>query len=287
MKPKLVALILVVITGLFITPIVHICVRFHLFPWSVLGVLGIWWFVVVIVTLCLGWLYPIWYVRLYTGFCLFWIFFCYLIWGAPGLGSPLFEMSVFTGVLGPPTVLAPLIPLWYWLYRGKQKKSEVVTWELQDQLKELNEQVGKEVITLEEFEQKKKKMMSKEVLDILKVTRWKVYDKLHELLFITPDRVLVARLANSHMATGTITNFGDIIGELVLSFAIPNSEITKVELKKRPSAHLMIDLNIITDKKKCKWLFHSPDIEKKKDVEFESYENMFRSVFGDKLSVKK
>ncbi len=88
------------------------------------------------------------------------------------------------------------------------------------------------------------------------------------------------------------------------NFDIPNSEITKVELKKSwggqdavyPQGALRerntvkskkslewVDLSIITGEKKYKC--NALDIPKRKDVKFEDYENILRRVFGDKLSV--
>ena len=68
-------------------------------------------------------------------------------------------------------------------------------------------------------------------------------------------------------------------------FVIPTSEIREVELKKRPSVHLLCDLKIITYGKH-EWCVEGL-IPEKKDVKLEDYENMLRPVFGDKLSVKK
>lgn len=42
-----------------------------------------------------------------------------------------------------------------------KKRMEAVAWELEDQLKELKEQLGRSVITQEEYEQKKKKLLEK------------------------------------------------------------------------------------------------------------------------------
>lgn len=60
----------------------------------------------------------------------------------------------------------PLIPIWYWGYKKhrkeeEQKGMEAVVWELEDQLKELKEQLSRRVITQEEYEQKKKKLLEK------------------------------------------------------------------------------------------------------------------------------
>ena len=118
MKFTLIALILVVIVAIVITPIVDICVTIHLLPVDVFMALLVWWFFAVVVTLSFGGLYPEWYVKLYAVFCVFWIYFCFLVWG----GAFRIEWNVHTGALGYPAVLAPLIPLWYlWYKRGWNK----------------------------------------------------------------------------------------------------------------------------------------------------------------------
>jgi hypothetical protein len=74
------------------------------------------------------------------------------------------------------------------------------------------------------------------------------------------------------------------------NFAIPYSEITKVELEKKWNG---TKLDIITNKKKHKWNVHgiipekSPNFPLHRSWKLEDYENMLRPVFGDKLSVKK
>lgn len=63
------------------------------------------------------------------------------------------------------------------------------------------------------------------------------------------------------------------------NFAIPKSDITKVELKSRMRAKV---INIITNKKKHNWYLFL-----KKGVKLEDYENIIRQAFPNKLSVKK
>ena len=56
--------------------------------------------------------------------------------------------------------LPPLIPLWYLRKKEEERKrKEAVVWELEDQLKELKEQLDRGVITQEEYEQKKKQLL--------------------------------------------------------------------------------------------------------------------------------
>lgn len=60
----------------------------------------------------------------------------------------------------------PLIPTWYWCYKEyrkeeEPKRKEPKAWELEDQLKELDELLALGVITQEEYEQKKKKLLEK------------------------------------------------------------------------------------------------------------------------------
>lgn len=69
------------------------------------------------------------------------------------------------------------------------------------------------------------------------------------------------------------------------NFAIFNSEITKVELQ---TSHWGMDawigLSIITSETKYTW--HDLGIPQKKDARLEVYEDMSRSAFGDRLSVR-
>ena len=153
-----------------------ISVMVYVFPETIfLLVLGYGFFV--LVTLWVSWQTPKWYVKLYTVICFFWevFYFFYM------LGSPFFGITfIFFLEIG---VTLPLIPLWYLWYKGagKQKKKESVfplarklkkrreelpkkrevgvVWELEDQLKELKEQLSRGVITQEEYEQKKKKLL--------------------------------------------------------------------------------------------------------------------------------
>ena len=170
--------------------------------------------------------------------------------------------------------------------------------------------------------------MSEKALAIIGVNRPAFMRTIMETLVFTPDRVIVARTGKDLMVGGVI---GGAVGagveavikarkkktkeqewkervkiffELPLedilkadkhNFAIPNSEITKVERKSRLRFH------ITTSKKKYKWysgvvisdpkMVASGDIPWETDWKdprlFEDYENVLRPIFGDKLSVKK
>ena len=143
--------------------------------------------------------------------------------------------------------------------------------------------------------------MSEEVLGVIGVMRPAFARTIYETLFFTPDRVIVARTSG-----GLGTLFGGIGAgieayrgakkaeemrklslESVLTadkhnYAISNSEITKVELRKKWTG---IKINIETKDKTGKWT--CTGIPEKKKVKLEDYENILRPVFGDKLSVKK
>jgi len=149
--------------------------------------------------------------------------------------------------------------------------------------------------------------MSEKVLGIIRVNRPAFARTITETLFFTPDRVIVARTSGGFggMLFGVIgagieaaitarkgkkkeKEYLELSLESVLkadknNFAIPNSEVTKIELKSRRRFH------ITTSKKKHEW-YAGPILpeEKGKKVRYpEDYEDILRPVFGDKLSVKK
>ncbi len=164
--------------------------------------------------------------------------------------------------------------------------------------------------------------MSEEVFGVLRARRWvfSIPPYVHEFLLFTPDRVIVARqltkfpyhTASAHTDVDYIlktVKVEEILKSDKHNFDIPNSVITKVELEKRLGAQDAqyscprgatasdtvkfrksrkrgwIDLlYIITSAKQYRW--DGISIPKKKDVEFEDYENILRPVFGEKLSVK-
>jgi len=183
--------------------------------------------------------------------------------------------------------------------------------------------------------------MSEKVLGIIKGLRrigWR--SAVNEALFVTSDRVVVARLpdvSSGYLPGGTYNDVGDIVGEFVWtailgyarskdeeklrkaeehlktvevedilkadnhSFAIPNSEITKIELKYGSRLSGKLGVNIMTSKKKYEWLLFPVALFIPKNVrihakkEFsaerercaEHCKNVLRPIFGDKLSVKK
>ena len=131
-----------------------------------------------------------------------------------------------------------------------------------------------------------------------------------EVLVFTPNRVFVARFPEggrgardafgialavidtlwaSHTRRKSeerlMANLEEFLKADKSKFFISTSEIREVELKKRPSVHLLCDLKIITYGKH-EWCVEGL-IPEKKDVKIEDYENMLRPIFGDKLSVKK
>lgn len=166
--------------------------------------------------------------------------------------------------------------------------------------------------------------MSEKVLGIVKVARpywgWNIFEWssfIHEQLVFTSDRVLVIRKWSEYMgggvgATDVIDGLTGVAFDAIKTseskrrmlererhvrtleellradkhnFAIPNSEIRKIELKSRFRFH------ITTNKEKHKW-YASPHpystTEKGKEIKYPAdYENMLRPTFGDKLSVKK
>ena len=149
--------------------------------------------------------------------------------------------------------------------------------------------------------------MSEKVLGIIRVFRPAFARQIYEDLFLTPDRVIVARTSGGiggmlfgavgGAIEGVISAYRekkkekgylelpleDVLKADKNNFAIPKSEITKVELKKFGRG---AKINIITSKKKHKW-YAAGLIPEKKGVKLEDYENILRPVFGDKLSVKK
>lgn len=159
--------------------------------------------------------------------------------------------------------------------------------------------------------------MSEEVLGIIKVVRLGMLPSvIIENLIFTSDRVIVARLSTQSYTAWSPTDLGLLFGsvqaigniiqaaqaekrekehvktylESILkedkrNYAIPNSEIEKVELKKSWGSY---KLHITTRKKKHEWSIYLKDLKNQaKAVILEDCENVLRSAFGDKLSVKK
>lgn len=144
--------------------------------------------------------------------------------------------------------------------------------------------------------------MSEKVLGILKARRFvfSIPPYVREFLLFTSDRVIVARKSTKlpYFAAGAHAEVDDVFIELLKTveaedilrsnkhnFAVSNSEITKVELKASHSdMDVWIDLKITTSEKKHKW--NDLGIPQKRYAKLEDYEDMLRSTFGDKLSVR-
>ena len=144
--------------------------------------------------------------------------------------------------------------------------------------------------------------MSEKVLGILKARRFvfSIPPYVREFLLFTPERVIVARQSTRppYFATGAHAEVDDVwvellktidVGDILRSkkhnFAVSNSEITKVELKaSHSSVDVWIDFNIITRERKYRW--NDLGIPQKRYAKLEDYEDMLRSTFGDKLSVR-
>lgn len=143
--------------------------------------------------------------------------------------------------------------------------------------------------------------MSEEVLGVIGVMRPAFARTIYETLFFTPDRVIVARTSgglgavfggigagiDAYRGGKKAEELGKLSMESVLTadkhnYAVSNSEITKVELRKKWTG---IKINIETKDETGKWTCIG--IPEKKKVKIEDYENILRPVFGDKLSVKK
>ena len=95
------------------------------------------------------------------------------------------------------------------------------------------------------------------------------------------DSKVTAKKAKKKAEEYRESSMEDVLKADKNNYAIPDSDITKVELKKYVRG---TKLNIKTSKKygKTKWYAGGAW----KDVG-EKYENMLRPIFGDKLSVKK
>jgi hypothetical protein len=154
--------------------------------------------------------------------------------------------------------------------------------------------------------------VSEKVLGILKAGKPASGGYKYKTLFLTPDRVIVARTGKSRMViAGTL--FGavgagieatvtarkakkkeketlelpveDILRADKNNYFLSNLEIKEIELKKGGWGRL-IGLNIITSRKKHKWGVRGL-VPEKKGVKLEDYENMLRPIFKDRLIVKK
>jgi hypothetical protein len=149
--------------------------------------------------------------------------------------------------------------------------------------------------------------MNEEVLGSVKVSRitHMGYGSVREILYFTTDRMVVARISGGKGGVlfgavgGAIEGVqqqkeaekkGEQYNKLSLedilkadknNYAVPNSEIIEVELKKDWRA---ISLNIKTTKKYGETKWH---IEGLWNDAGEEYGNMLRPIFAEKLIVKK
>jgi len=156
--------------------------------------------------------------------------------------------------------------------------------------------------------------MGEEVLGVIKVLRPAFARLIYETLFFTPDRTIVARLGGGkggviggllggavggaiggvleqREAKKKAEQYSEVSLESILkadknNYAILNSEVTEVELKKYGK---VAKINIKTTTKHGKAMYGETKwqtMEAWKDVG-EKYENMLRTIFKDKLIAKK
>jgi hypothetical protein len=140
-----------------------------------------------------------------------------------------------------------------------------------------------------------------EILGIVKVVRTGFsFPSINEELFITTDRVIVARIGKGGELFGAIGSAvqwfrtrgkGEKLEKLPLddilkadknNFAIPRAEIRKVELKKFGRG---AKVNIQASKKEYKW--YAGGIPDKESAELEDYETVLKSAFPENLRVSK
>ena len=136
-------------------------------------------------------------------------------------------------------------------------------------------------------------MMSEGGLGILKVGKSAYGGYKYEVLLLSPDRVSVMEFPKGGVfGQGYGEDLEEFLKKSKIQFVIPNSEIGEIELKKTWAG--TPKLTIITSRKKYEgarsYIKHEWTVEglipEKKDVTLEDYENILRSIFGDKLSVK-
>jgi hypothetical protein len=149
--------------------------------------------------------------------------------------------------------------------------------------------------------------LSEELLGVIKAERG--YPKVHEDLFFTPSKVIVARigggLAYLLMIVAPLPVLADMGNRIVNkdkelrklniesilkadknNYVISDADITKIELKKKMR---IITLQIETQTKKIKFypVGIPENIAGKEVVKhgLEEYESLLRPIFGDKLSM--
>ena len=144
--------------------------------------------------------------------------------------------------------------------------------------------------------------MVEEILGIVKVLRTGFsFPAINEELFITTDRVIVARIGKGGELFGAIGSAvqwfrtrekGEKLEKLPLddilrvdknNFAIPRAEIRKVELKKFGPRGAKI--NIQASKKEYKW--YAGGIPDKENAKLEDYETLLKCSFPENLHVSK
>jgi hypothetical protein len=171
---------------------------------------------------------------------------------------------------------------------------------------------SKRSVELDTLEERRcKPAMSEEVLGVIRVFRPAFMRQIYETVYFAPDRTVVARTSGGKggMLFGAVggaiegalqyeeakkkgeryskLSLEDILKADKNSYAIPNSEIIEVELKKFGRG---TKLNIKTSQKhgrsmygEAKWYVSEGAW---KDIG-EKYENMLRPIFKDRLIVKK
>ena len=164
--------------------------------------------------------------------------------------------------------------------------------------------------------------MDEEFLGVIPVFRGGL-TSVYELLYFTPDGMIVARTRSSQgVPTGALFGAVGILTEVAIrgiieskkkkepqelsveqilkahkrNYMIPNSDITRVELKIRGILRNIVGIKVVTSKKygKTDWqvlgtwkIDVGKDKVKWKDACIEKCENMLRPIFGDRLSVVK
>jgi len=147
--------------------------------------------------------------------------------------------------------------------------------------------------------------MSEEVLGVQPLERPALARRITETLFVTPDRIVVARTSGGLLgsaiggAVGRVMQaqeakkkteqYSQISLESILkadknNYAIPNADIQKIEIKSRNRFH------ITTTKEQHKWYLSPKETgwttsSIKEDIK--NLESILRPIFGDKLSVEK
>lgn len=105
-----------------------------------------------------------WLVMIFLTIFLFFTTLMFIVTYTPLKGIVAFVVAVVVDVVVIVTILyiiGSVLPPKEDKARAQEKRKEPKAWELEDQLKELKEQVSRGAITQEEYEQKKKKLLEK------------------------------------------------------------------------------------------------------------------------------